>query len=78
MRIVIINSNLLSWKIIMYVCICKAVTDKQIKLAIEQGACTRRQVCQSTGAGNVCGKCSCQIKQMLDKIQQLHPIMQAA
>jgi bacterioferritin-associated ferredoxin len=62
----------------MYVCVCKAVTDKQIKLAIEEGACTRRQLYQCTGAGNVCGKCTSHIKQMLDENLQLPSIKKAA
>jgi bacterioferritin-associated ferredoxin len=62
----------------MYICVCKAVTDKQIKQAIENGVCTRRQLYQCTGVGDVCGKCSRDIKQMLDESQQQYPIMQAA
>jgi bacterioferritin-associated ferredoxin len=62
----------------MYVCVCKAVTDKQIKIALDKGACTRRQVYQCTGAGGVCGKCTSQIKQMLDENLVSRSIMQAA
>lgn len=51
----------------MYVCVCKAVTDKQMLSAIDQGACTRRQVMQCTGAGGVCGKCTQSIKTLLDE-----------
>lgn len=62
----------------MYVCVCKAVTDKQIKIAIDKGACTRKQLYQCTGAGDVCGKCTRHIKQMLDENLRSTPIMQAA
>ncbi|MCK9605346.1 MAG: (2Fe-2S)-binding protein [Methylomonas sp.] len=51
----------------MYVCVCKAVTDSQVAQAIDQGACTRRQLMQCTGAGGVCGKCSQSIKSLLDE-----------
>ncbi len=51
----------------MYVCVCKAVTDNQIMQAINQGACTRRQLMQCTGAGGVCGKCSQSLKTLLDE-----------
>ncbi|WP_150048491.1 MULTISPECIES: (2Fe-2S)-binding protein [Methylomonas] len=51
----------------MYVCVCKAVTDSQVSQAIAQGACTRRQLMQCTGAGGVCGKCSQSIKSLLDE-----------
>ncbi len=62
----------------MYVCVCKAITDRQIAQAIHQGACNRRQLCQSTGAGSVCGKCSPHLKQLLDENTQPATIMQAA
>lgn len=62
----------------MYVCVCKAVTDKQIKSAIDNGACSRRQLYQCTGAGDVCGKCSRHIKLLLDENLLPQPIMQAA
>lgn len=62
----------------MYICVCKAVTDKQIKQAIDNGACSCRQLYQCTGAGNVCGKCASQIKQLLDENLQPRSIMQAA
>lgn len=51
----------------MYVCVCKAVTDNQVVRAIEQGACTRKQLMQCTGAGGVCGKCSQSIKSLLEE-----------
>ena len=62
----------------MYICVCKAVTDKQIQQAIHNGACTRRQLYQCTGAGDVCGKCNNHIRQMLDENRQPHFIIQAA
>ncbi len=51
----------------MYVCICKAVTDHQVMQAIDQGACTRKQLMQCTGAGGVCGKCTQSIKSLLEE-----------
>jgi bacterioferritin-associated ferredoxin len=62
----------------MYICVCKGVTDKQIKQAIEKGACTRRQLHQCTGAGDVCGKCARNLRQMLDENRQSSLIIQAA
>lgn len=49
----------------MYVCICRAVTDRQIRVAIDGGACTRRQLAQDLGVGRVCGKCNADVKAML-------------
>ena len=50
----------------MYVCICKAVTDSQIKEAIDKGLSTRRELFQCYGLGGECGKCNKQIKEILD------------
>lgn len=41
----------------MYVCLCKAVTDRQIKDSIENGACTYAEVRRATGVSTQCGKC---------------------
>lgn len=51
----------------MYVCVCKAVTDSQIKSAIRDGACTRKQLFQCFGVGADCGKCNKHVRQLLDK-----------
>lgn len=62
----------------MYVCVCKAVTDSQVVQAIDQGACTRRELMQCTGAGVVCGKCAQSIKSLLDeKICRQHGLQPA-
>ena len=62
----------------MYICVCKAVTDKQMVQAIDQGASTRRQLMQCTGAGGVCGKCSQSIKSLIDERNCPQQGMQAA
>ena len=41
----------------MYVCICNAVTEREIARAIEQGARTLEQLAESLGVGTGCGKC---------------------
>ena len=50
----------------MYICICRAVTDRQLKTAIEGGACTRKELAECLGVGRVCGKCNADVKAMLD------------
>jgi len=62
----------------MYICVCKAVTDKQIKQAINNGACSRREIYHCTGAGDVCGKCTRHIRQILEENPMQPFIMQAA
>lgn len=41
----------------MYVCICRAVSDKRIAQAVGQGATTLKDLRERTGLGTCCGKC---------------------
>lgn len=41
----------------MYICICKAVSDRRIRRAVEEGATTLRELRERTGLGTNCGKC---------------------
>ncbi len=50
----------------MYVCICKAVTDRQLEVAINEGLCTRRQLFECFGVGSDCGKCNKDIRDLLN------------
>ncbi|GHB10778.1 bacterioferritin-associated ferredoxin [Modicisalibacter luteus] len=43
----------------MYVCLCKGVSDKAIRQAVEDGARSWREVREQTGCGTQCGKCAC-------------------
>ncbi len=61
----------------MYVCICKAVTDKQISHAINEGVCTQRQLYQCFGVGADCGKCNPHIKELLSLKLPKQPIISA-
>ena len=41
----------------MYVCVCNAVTERQVRQAITEGARTNDQVRQKLDAQRVCGSC---------------------
>ena len=41
----------------MYVCLCKGITDTQIRAAVEDGANSIREVRNSLGVASQCGKC---------------------
>jgi bacterioferritin-associated ferredoxin len=41
----------------MYVCICRAVTEAQVRGCIADGACTVRDVVNRSAAGTGCGTC---------------------
>jgi bacterioferritin-associated ferredoxin len=51
----------------MYVCVCKAVTDKEVRAAIEGGAETVCQVTAACAAGGDCGACKGMIQDMIDE-----------
>ncbi len=41
----------------MIVCICKTVSDRQIRSAASSGATSVRELSRQTGLGTCCGKC---------------------
>ncbi|MCR4346343.1 MAG: bacterioferritin-associated ferredoxin [Sulfuricaulis sp.] len=42
----------------MYVCLCKAVTDCQIRKAACEGICTMRELRSQLGVASQCGRCA--------------------
>lgn len=49
----------------MYVCICHAVTDRQIRACIEDGATSLRELRAELKVGTQCGKCACDVRALL-------------
>lgn len=41
----------------MYVCLCKGITDTQIRAAVQDGANSLRDVRNTLGVASQCGKC---------------------
>ena len=59
----------------MYVCLCKGITDTQIRAAISDGASSLREVRNALGVASQCGKCGIQTREILretlvDNIQE--------
>ncbi len=50
----------------MYVCICKGITDSQIRDAVNNGASSLRKVRKQLGATSQCGKCGIITKKIVD------------
>ncbi|MGO8995941.1 MAG: bacterioferritin-associated ferredoxin [Polyangiaceae bacterium] len=50
----------------MYVCVCNAVTEREVGEAIGSGARTRAEVTRACGAGGDCGSCHAMIEDMLE------------
>lgn len=58
----------------MYICVCKAVTDSQLKTAIENGVCTRKKLTHCFGIGKACGKCNNHVNALLKQtIESVQP-----
>lgn len=41
----------------MYVCVCNAVTDSDIRKAVDEGVRNMKQLKRTTGCSNTCGSC---------------------
>jgi len=54
---------------IMYVCLCHAVTDRQIKQAVQDGVCSLRQVQLCLRVGTNCGKCIPATREIIDAVK---------
>lgn len=51
----------------MYVCVCKGVTDGQIREAVREGACTVRELRARLGVTTCCGRCASHTRIVLDE-----------
>lgn len=49
----------------MYVCICKAVTDKQIRRARDEGVATLEDLRDTLGVASGCGSCTDMVESIL-------------
>ena len=54
----------------MYVCLCHAVTDRQIKQAVREGVCSLRQVQLCLRVGTNCGKCIAAARDVIEATQR--------
>jgi bacterioferritin-associated ferredoxin len=50
----------------MFVCVCRAVSDRTVAAAIAAGARTVGELARATGAGTCCGTCLPSLAAMLD------------
>lgn len=53
----------------MYVCICNAVTDGDIRQAYAEGACTMPALQEKTGVSTCCGCCGPVARKVLESCQ---------
>jgi bacterioferritin-associated ferredoxin len=44
--------------LIMYVCVCQAVTERQVREAVENGVTSMRGLREQLGVASECGRCA--------------------
>ncbi|MEY1662296.1 bacterioferritin-associated ferredoxin [Isoalcanivorax beigongshangi] len=49
----------------MYVCLCKGITDGQIREAVQQGCDSLRDLRRELGVASQCGKCARQARSVM-------------
>lgn len=54
----------------MYICICKRVTESEIHEAVDQGACSFKDIRTELGVGTECGECKCHARQCIRQARQ--------
>ena len=54
----------------MYVCICRSVTDSQIRESVQQGCCTMRDLRNCLGVATQCGRCALTARDVLNEALQ--------
>ena len=52
----------------MYVCVCKSITDRQIRQAVEDGHDSMAELKDELGLATGCGKCAPCARQLLNEI----------
>ena len=66
----------------MYICVCRAVTERHIHAAVRDGAKSMRDLRDTLGVGTECGSCGSCAKQCLreakDNLIALHNISSCA
>jgi bacterioferritin-associated ferredoxin len=50
----------------MYICVCKAVTDKEIEKIIDEEQLTYKELIKRLNIANQCGRCNKEIKILID------------
>ena len=50
----------------MYICLCNAITEREIRCCVEEGASTMRELESCLGVGAGCGKCKPAAREILN------------
>jgi len=61
------SCNLQNLSNVMFVCLCKSVTDHQIRAAVDDGVRSFEDMQTRLDVGSVCGSCTCEVKQIMQR-----------
>lgn len=56
----------------MYVCVCKAITERQVRQAVSDGARSLKDLRRELGVTSDCGQCAACAKQCLNELTGHH------
>lgn len=59
---------------LMYICVCKAVSDTRIRRLAREGVVTLRELVRETELGTCCGKCVPQAREVLQAALEQQPM----
>ncbi|WP_280273605.1 (2Fe-2S)-binding protein [Nocardia wallacei] len=62
----------------MYVCICNAVSEKDVHRCVAAGACSTRQVKKACGWQPGCGSCTARLAEVIDRARVEAPVTAVA
>ncbi len=51
----------------MFVCLCKSITDHEIRAAVDGGVTSFEQMQDRLEVSTVCGSCTCEVKKIMQK-----------
>ena len=51
----------------MYVCVCRQLTDREVKKAIKQGCNSLDALSEQLALGTECGSCCCHAEELLEE-----------
>jgi bacterioferritin-associated ferredoxin len=62
----------------MYVCVCRPITENQIRLEVKNGVCSVRELKQRLGVAACCGKCARHAHQIINESRSATGCLNAA
>jgi bacterioferritin-associated ferredoxin len=51
----------------MYICVCNAITEREVRECVRSGCCSMDELSAELGVGTCCGRCRPMAKEILDE-----------